>query len=108
MRMQAAAILLFAAMSSAHAQCPIGSYPTTNGDGQIICKSPGGQRPPESGISGRIVRCPDGTTEGADQWGNRTCSSLAEQASVPAEEAPKPKKPGRKKFEISKKCPQCK
>jgi hypothetical protein len=110
MRVQAAVILLLAATCAADAQCAIGSFPTTNGDGRTVCQSAGGQTPPSSGFSpGGIVTCPRGTTAGVDQWGNRTCSSLAEQQPLPADVEAKPApKPKPKKFEISKKCPECK
>jgi hypothetical protein len=108
MRIQAAAILLLAATSAAEAQCPLGAFPTTNGDGRIVCQSAGGQRPTDTDTSSHDVVCPRGATPGVDSWGNRTCSTMAEQGpELPVVGEP-PKKPERSKFEISKKCPQCK
>ena len=109
MRITAAAILLIAATAAANAQCALGSFPTTNGDGQIVCQSAGGQTLPSSGYNpGGGVACPQGATAGVDQWGNRTCSSLMEQPLPAAGEAPAKKKPERPRFELSKKCPLCK
>jgi hypothetical protein len=109
MRIPAAVILLLAATCAADAQCPLGSFPTTNGDGRTVCQSAGGQTPPNTGFNpGGIVTCPHGATAGVDQWGNRTCSTLAEQPLPTGVEAKPVQKPGRKKFEISKKCPECK
>jgi opacity protein-like surface antigen len=112
MRIQAIALFLLATVSAADAQCALGAFPTTNGNGQIVCQSAGGQRPTSSGFDpggSAIGSCPEGATPGVDGWGNRTCSSLAEQAPArPGEPAPKVKKPKKKQFELSKKCPQCK
>jgi hypothetical protein len=111
MRIQAAALFLIATISGAEAQCALGAYPTTNGDGTVVCQSAGGQRPPNSGYDpggGNIGPCPQGATAGVDSWGNRTCSTLAEQGPGGPEEGPVVKKPKRRQFEISKKCPQCK
>jgi hypothetical protein len=74
MRHQAAVILLLAATSAAQAQCPLGSYPTTNGDAQIVCQSAAGQRPTTTGIY--PMSCPDGALAGVDSQGRRTCTAL--------------------------------
>jgi hypothetical protein len=111
MRIAIAAILLFGVTAAAQAQCALGAFPTTNGDGQVVCQSPGGQRFPSSGYDpgGAVIGpCPAGATPGVDSWGNRTCSTLAEKTSGPAPAGPPAKKPPRKRFEISKKCPECK
>jgi hypothetical protein len=109
MRHLIAAILLLATASAAQAQCPLGAFPTTNGDGRIVCQSAGGQRPLDTQTSSRNVTCPEGATASIDNWGNRTCSTLAERPEQPLSAAPAPSnKPARSKFEISKKCPQCK
>jgi hypothetical protein len=112
MRITAAALLFLTATCAANAQCALGAFPTTNGDGQIVCQSAAGQRPPSAGFDpggGVIGNCPTGATAGVDSWGNRTCSSLSEQTSGAAPQAaPAKKAPPRKRFEISKKCPECK
>jgi hypothetical protein len=111
MRIPAVIVFLLAAMSAANAQCALGAFPTTNGDGTVVCQSAGGQRPPSAGYDpggGAIGSCPQGATASVDSWGNRSCSTLAQQGSGGLEEGPAVKKPKKKQFEISKKCPLCK
>ena len=109
MRHLITALFLLAATSAAEAQCPLGAFPTTNGDGRIVCQSAGGQRPLNTESSSREVICPQGATAGVDVWGNRTCSTLAQQPEQPVAAAPPAaRKPSRNKFELSTKCPQCK
>ena len=109
MRILAVAIFLLAAISAAAAQCAIGAFPTTNGDGQVVCQSAGGQsRPSEYSPGGNITTCPEGTTSAIDAWGNRTCSSLSQKPLQQGFVTEPPKKPKKKKFEISNKCPLCK
>jgi hypothetical protein len=76
MRYQIATILLLAATSAAQAQCPLGSYPTTNGDAEVVCQSAAGQLPTTTG--NYPAYCPPGATAGVDSWGRRTCSTLSQ------------------------------
>jgi hypothetical protein len=76
MRHQAAIILLLAATSAAQAQCPLGSFPTTNADAQVVCQSAAGQRPTVNAPS--PAYCPPGATSSIDSWGRRTCSTLSQ------------------------------
>jgi hypothetical protein len=69
-----AVFLLLAASSAAQAQCPLGSFPTTDGDAQVVCQSAAGQRPTTTGVY--PAYCPDGATPGVDSHGRRTCSTL--------------------------------
>jgi hypothetical protein len=111
MRVPAVAFFLLAGISAADAQCALGAFPTTNGNGNIVCQSASGQRPPSSGFDpgGTATgSCPEGATAGVDSWGNRTCSSLVEQSPRQAQEVRPVKKAKPKKFAISKKCPECK
>jgi hypothetical protein len=78
MRHQAAIILLLATSSAAQAQCPLGSYPTTNGDAEVVCQSAAGQRPTTTGAY--PAYCPPEATVSIDSWGRRTCSTLRHDA----------------------------
>jgi hypothetical protein len=70
-------ILLLAATSAAQAQCPLGQFPTTNGDAEVVCQSAAGQRPTTTGAY--PAYCPPGASEGVDSWGRRTCSTLRDE-----------------------------
>ncbi len=76
MRHHVAILFLLAASSAAQAQCPLGSYPTTNGDAEIVCQSAAGQRPTTTG--NYPAYCPPGATVSIDSWGRQTCSTLTQ------------------------------
>ena len=80
MRIQAVIVLMLATTAVAEAQCPIGSFPTTNSNAQIICQSAAGQS--QSGAAPTV--CPPGAYPSIDGWGRRTCSSLDEPRRGPA------------------------
>ena len=66
------AFLVLTSYSMAHSQCPIGSYPTTNGDAQELCQGPLTQTPTLKGAP----NCPPGYEWGVANSGNRSCVAV--------------------------------
>jgi len=55
-------------------QCPVGSYPSVDNWGNLICKSFDTGR--STTIEGSLDRCPTGTYASVDEWGNRICKGF--------------------------------
>ena len=70
MRLQVTVIALLAATAAAHAQCPIGSFPTTM-NGQQVCQSASGLT-----SSTGAQTCPPGYEFDFGAGGVRTCKSM--------------------------------
>ena len=71
MRLSVAVISLLAATSAAHAQCPIGSFPTTV-NAHTVCRSASGGDIPTVGTQ----TCPPGYEWDFGSGGVRTCVSM--------------------------------
>lgn len=67
-------LLSIGATGSAHAACPVGSYPWANNWGTPVCKSfDTGQN---TTTQGSLSQCPAGSHPWVDEWGTSICQSF--------------------------------